>query len=150
LFYGDNGSGKTTLTSILRSLTQNDLETITHRQSIAQVNPGVPQPPQSAIIIQRNATAGDITHSFNPTRGWSVPFPDIEIFDIHFVNDNIYSGFEFNDAHKTQLHQFVIGAQGVAIQQQIEQNKTAKATSRQNKTQIENDLIQEVGNNLTP
>ena len=116
LFYGDNGVGKTTLASILRSLTQNNPEIVKRRKSINQTTP------QAAQIVQRNTT-GDTHHTFNPTTDWTVPFPDIEIFDIHFVDENIYSGFDFNEEHKKQLHQFVIGAQGVAIQQQIEQNK---------------------------
>jgi wobble nucleotide-excising tRNase len=97
LFYGDNGSGKTTLTSILRSLTQNKKEIIERRKSINQSTP------QAAQFVQRTLT-GDINHTYNETRGWSSPIADIEIFDIHFVNENIYSGFEFNDEHKKQLH----------------------------------------------
>lgn len=42
----------------------------------------------------------------------------------------------------------MIGAQGVAIQVQIEQNKNAKAASRQSQANIELQLIQQVGNNL--
>lgn len=142
LIYGDNGGGKTTLTSILRSLTQNNPEIVKRRKSINQTTP------QAAQIVQRNTT-GDTHHTFNPTTDWTIPFPDIEIFDIHFVNENIYSGFDFNEEHKKQLHQFVVGAQGVAIQQQIERNKADKTTSRQNQTNIEQQLIQQVGNNLT-
>jgi wobble nucleotide-excising tRNase len=142
LFYGDNGSGKTTLTSILRSLTQNKKEIIERRKSINQSTP------QAAQFVQRTLT-GDINHTYNETRGWSSTIADIEIFDIHFVNENIYSGFEFNDEHKKQLHQFVIGAQGIALQQQIEQNKLDKTASRQTQTTLENQLIQQVGNNLT-
>lgn len=141
LFYGDNGSGKTTLTSILRSLTQNNREIIERRRSINQSTA------QSAQIIQRN-TSGDTSHSYNATSAWSSVFDDIEIFDIHFVNDNIYSGFDFNDEHKKQLHQFVIGAQGIAIQQQIELNKTNKTASRQAQATIERQIIQQVGNNM--
>ncbi len=141
LFYGDNGGGKTTLTSIFRSLTTDDPALVAQRVSINQTTP------QAAQIIQRNAS-GDTHHTFNAT-GWTAPFPDIEIFDIHFVNENIYSGFDFNDEHKKQLHQFVIGAQGVAIQEQIEQNKIDKTASRQNQNVIEQQLIQQVGNDLT-
>lgn len=141
LFYGDNGSGKTTLTAIFRSLTQNKPLLITRRQS---TNSSVAQ---AAQIIQRTGSS-DTFHTFNSS-GWSTPFPDIEIFDIHFVNENIYSGFDFNDEHKKQLHQFVIGAQGVAIQQQIEQNKANKTASRRTQTGIEDQLIRQVRNNLT-
>lgn len=140
LIYGDNGGGKTTLTSVFRSLTTNKPEIIRSRISTNHTAP------QAAQITQTGTP--NIFHTFGAA-GWSIPFPDIEIFDIHFVNDNIYSGFDFNDEHKKQLHQFVIGAQGVGIQNQIEQNKTAKATSRQNQANIEQQLIQQVNNNLT-
>ena len=140
LIYGDNGGGKTTLTSVFRSLTTNKPEIVRSRISTNHTAP------QAAQITQTGTPL--LFHTFG-TAGWTIPFADIEIFDIHFVNDNIYSGFDFNDEHKKQLHQFVIGAQGVAIQNQIEQNKAAKATSRQNQSNIEEQLIQQVGNNLT-
>ena len=140
LIYGDNGGGKTTLTSVFRSLTTNKPEIVRSRISTNHTAP------QAAQITQTGTP--NVFHTFG-TAGWTTPFADIEIFDIHFVNDNIYSGFDFNDEHKKQLHQFVIGAQGVAIQNQIEQNKAAKAASRQNQTNIEQQLIQQVGNNLT-
>jgi len=142
LLYGDNGGGKTTLTSILRSLTKNNKEIVERRKSLNATTQ------QAAQIVQRNS-GGDTHHTFNHRTGWTVLFPDIEIFDIHFVDENIYSGFDFNEEHKKQLHQFVIGDQGIAIQHQIEQNKTAKTASRLTQTNIEQQLIQQVGNNLT-
>lgn len=142
LFYGDNGGGKTTLTSILRSLTENKPEIITRRKSTNQTTA------QAAQIVERNELIST-QHTFNHTNGWSVPFPNIEIFDIHFVNENIYSGFDFNDDHKKQLHQFVIGAVGVSIQQQIEQNKLDKTNSKQIQGTLEQQIIQHVGNKLT-
>lgn len=142
LIYGDNGGGKTTLTSIFRSLTTNNPEIIRNRISTNHIT-------AQAAQITQIATPTNIFHTFG-AGGWTVQFPDIEIFDIHFVNDNIYSGFDFSDDHRKQLHQFVIGAQGIAIQNQIEQNKNAKTTSRQTQTNIESQLIRQVGNNLTP
>lgn len=140
LIYGDNGGGKTTLTSVFRSLTTNNPEIIRNRISTNHTTT------QAAQITQLGTP--NIFHTFGAA-GWTAQFPDIEIFDIHFVNDNIYSGFDFKDEHRKQLHQFVIGAQGVAIQNQIEQNKISKTNSRQNQVNIELQLIQQVGNNLT-
>lgn len=141
LIYGDNGGGKTTLTSVFRSLTTNNPDIIRHRVSTNHTTAQTAQ-------ISQIATPRNVFHTFG-VNGWSIDYPDIEIFDIHFVNDNIYSGFDFNDEHRKQLHQFVIGAQGVAIQNQIEQNKTDKTNSRQTQTNIEAQLVQQVGNNLT-
>jgi len=141
LIYGDNGGGKTTLTSVFRSLTTNNPEIIRSRISTNHTT-------AQAAQITQTATPTNIFYTFG-ANGWTNQFPDIEIFDTHFVNDNIYSGFDFSDEHRKQLHQFVIGAQGVAIQNQIEQNKIDKTNSRQTQTTIEAQLIQQVGNNLT-
>lgn len=141
LIFGDNGSGKTTLTSVFRSLTTNNPEIIRNRISTNHTA-------AQAAQITKVATPTNVFHTFG-VNGWSNQLPDIEIFDIHFVNDNIYSGFDFSDEHKKQLHQFVIGAQGVAIQNQIELNKISKTQSRQTQSNIESQLIQQVGNNLT-
>jgi wobble nucleotide-excising tRNase len=141
LIYGDNGGGKTTLTSVFRSLTTNNPEIIRHRISINHKT-------AQAAQISQISTHKNIFHTFG-ANGWSIIFPNIEIFDIHFVNENIYSGFDFNDDHRKQLHQFVIGAQGISIQNQLEQNKADKATSRLAQANIEAQLMQQVGNNLT-
>ena len=140
LIYGDNGNGKTTLTSVFRSLATNNSEIIRSRISTNHTT-------VQAAQISRLGTP-NIFHTFG-ANGWTAQFPEIEIFDIHFVNENIYSGFDFSDEHRKQLHQFVIGAQGVAIQTQIEQNKIDKTNSRQIQSDIEVQLIQQVGNNLS-
>lgn len=139
--YGDNGGGKTTLAAVFRSLTNNSPEIIRSRISTNHTQP------QAAQITFSNPT-GLTYHTFGSS-GWTAPIADIEIFDIHFVNENVYSGFEFNDDHKKQLHKFVVGAQGVAIQQQIEQNKTDKAALTQAIGNAEQQLIRQVGDNLT-
>lgn len=140
LIYGDNGNGKTTLTSVFRSLTTNNPEIIRSRISTNHTT-------AQAAQISRSGTP-TIFHTFG-SHGWTVQLPEIEIFDIHFVNENIYSGFDFSDEHRKQHHQFVIGAQGVAIQNQIEQNKIDKTNSKQTQNNIETQLIQQVGSNLT-
>ena len=123
LIYADNGSGKTTLAAILRSLSENLPDIVRRRISTAHTIP------QTVQIIQRDPVTNVDTHHTLRTTGWSNPFPNIEIFDIEFVNDNIYSGFDFTEDHKRQLHHFVVGAQGVAIKRQIESNKLAKELS---------------------
>jgi wobble nucleotide-excising tRNase len=142
VIYGDNGGGKTTLTSVLRSLANNNPEIVRSRISTNHTAA------QAGQIICRDTPNPDSYHTFN-ANGWTVPYANFEFFDIHFVNENVYSGFDFTDDHKKQLHQFVIGAQGIAIQQQVEQNKIAKATSRINQTAFENQLFQQVSNGLS-
>jgi len=43
----------------------------------------------------------------------------IEIFDVFFINDNVYTGLEINSEHKKGLYQFVIGEEGVSIVNEI-------------------------------
>lgn len=143
LFYADNGSGKTTISSVFRSLAENNPTRIAKRKTISSITP------QGVRIIQRpNGTTNNIAHVFT-ANSWGSQYANIEIFDIHFVDENIYSGCSFNDDHKKQLHQFVIGAQGVAIQQQLDQNKTDKTNSRNTQTSLENQIILGVANGLT-
>lgn len=142
LFYADNGSGKTTVSSVFRSLSENDPSRIIKRKTISSTVP------QAVSIIQRPVgTTSSITHSFNPS-GWRTQYPNIEVFDIHFVDENIYSGCSFNDEHKKQLHQFVIGAQSVVIQQQIDQNKLDKTASKGVQQNLENQIVLGVGNGM--
>jgi wobble nucleotide-excising tRNase len=142
LFYADNGSGKTTVSSVFRSLAENDPTRILKRRTISSTIP------QEVSIIQRPiGSTTNVTHSFN-SNSWHTRYSNIEVFDIHFVDENIYSGCSFNEEHKKQLHQFVIGAQSVLIQQQIDQNKTDKATSKSTQQNLENQIVLGVANGM--
>ena len=140
LIYGDNGGGKTTLTSVLRSLAINNPSLVLRRKSTnSTVN-------QAAQIVYRNET--DSTHTFHHTNGWTIPRANIEIFDIHFVQDNIYSGYQITDNHQKGLHQFVVGAQGIAIQQQLDENKANKTRITITVNELLAQLYESVGNGL--
>lgn len=132
LIYADNGCGKTTLASILRSLMNNDETIIRNRLSTNHSTD------QAVQIFVKDSSSNKIVISFGKT-GWKSSIDNFEIFDTHFVNENIYSGFEISSEHKKKLHQFVIGAQGVAIKNQILKNKTDK---EQKKLQLEKIAIQ--------
>lgn len=140
LIYGDNGSGKTTLTSVVRSAAANDSQVI--RSRISTNHTAV----QAAQIVQTGTP--NVFHTFGAT-GWTIPLPNVEIFDIHFISDNVYSGFEFGEGQKKQLHQFVVGASGIAVQQQMDTNKTAKTTSRAAIAMLEQQIITAIGNGVT-
>jgi wobble nucleotide-excising tRNase len=141
LIYADNGCGKTTLTSILRSLQSNDGKIIQKRISDGAA---IPQ----AVIIQILDSAGVKTTNSFGKNGWKNTMPDFEIFDTHFVNQNIYSGFEISDEHKKGLHQFVIGAQGVKIKNRIAINKDAKQKKKLELDEFEKKIISKTGNGL--
>jgi len=46
---------------------------------------------------------------------WSATLPVIAVFDDHFVAQNVCSGIEIETTHRQNLHELILGAQGVAL-----------------------------------
>ena len=142
LIYADNGCGKTTLVSILRSLMNNDATIIRKRLSTNH------RTDQAVQLFVKDNSGAKVSITFGKT-GWKSSIDNFEIFDTHFVNENIYSGFEISDEHKKKLHQFVVGAQGVAIKNKILKNKQNKEKKKQELDKIAKQIISKVGFGLT-
>lgn len=142
MIYAKNGIGNTTLSTVIRSLATLKPELVRNRKSTNSTTP------IAAQITQRDSLSNDTSHNLG-ANGWSNPFPNIEVFDIHFVNENVYSGFEFSKEHKEELYNFVLGQQAVALQVQINSNKASKAGSVALKESYETQIIQQAGNGLT-
>lgn len=104
LIYGENGRGKTTLSSILRSLGAGDADLVLERHRL-----GAAHPPHVVL-----AFAGGVTTQFQ-NGAWSVPMPHIAIFDDSFVAANVCSGVEIGTGHRQNLHELILGAQGVSL-----------------------------------
>jgi wobble nucleotide-excising tRNase len=111
LIHAENGRGKTTLCAILRSLASGDPNLIKERSRLgAQHAPhvvvncdGAPQP----AVFQNNA--------------WSRVIPDLVVFDDIFVAENVHSGLIVTSGHRQNLHELILGAQGVALARTFEQ-----------------------------
>ena len=112
IVYADNGAGKTTLARVFHSLSMNDPTVVLrHKRINGTGNPEI-------TILNEDAS----TYFFNGTK-WNCACPKINVFDAHFVANNVYSGFEINSEHHKGLYQFVVGASGVAIVNKIERVK---------------------------
>ena len=112
IIYAENGAGKTTLSRVLHSLATNEPEIIKRHKRIGAI--GNPE-----------ATFNDDTghqHNFNGTR-WNRPLPELEVFDAHFVANNVYSGFTVGNDQQKKLYQFVVGDTGVELIRKIERVK---------------------------
>lgn len=133
--YAENGSGKTTLSSIIRSLSLNDPSLIQERRSI---NSTENQTVQVIIEVQ----GYNKSFQFSEQLGWSnqANHPDIEIFDIFFVNENIYSGFTFSNEHGKNLHKFVIGKRSVELSKRITENKIERERLKYQLDQYKQDI----------
>jgi wobble nucleotide-excising tRNase len=112
IIYAENGAGKTTISDIFRSLRDNNTKIIKARKTIKDTG---------SQEIEILSDSGKKTFKENK---WDNILRDIEIFDIFFVNENIYSGFEVSSTHKKTLHKFIVGAKGVELTEEINSLKT--------------------------
>lgn len=108
LIYGANTSGKSTLTDILWSFKTGNAKIIEGRKTFGYSG-------EQRVQITEE---GGATFQF-PGADWSKGYPGVEIFDSRFINDNIFEGETITFDHQKKLNQIVIGARGMALNQQI-------------------------------
>ena len=117
LIYAENGRGKTTLAEILRSLATGDIDRIIGRHRL-----GAQHPPH--IVLDCDGPSSNVMFQ-NGT--WSRTIPSIKIFNDLFVDENVYSGLGVDPQHRQNLHEVVLGEQGVklnhALQDLVERNE---------------------------
>lgn len=113
LIYAENGAGKTTLARIMQSLASGDATIIDRHRRIGAAG-------QAEVQIKEDANPSPLRF-FNGR--WNRTMPHVEVFDSHFVANNVYSGFEISSDHHKGLYQFVVGAAGVSIVNKIERVK---------------------------
>ena len=104
LAYAENGRGKTTLAAILKSAGTGDASLVTERHRL-----GAQHPPHLVISLTTGAPL------IFQNGAWSATLPNIAVFDDHFVAQNVCSGIEIETAHRQNLHELILGAQGVAL-----------------------------------
>ena len=110
LIYAENGRGKTTLAAILRSLATGDPIPIVERRRLAAQHP-------PHVII---GCAGGVAAAMFQNGAWNRTLPNMVVFDDVFVDQNVYSGLVVGVDHRQNLHELILGAQGVALNQQLQ------------------------------
>ncbi|MGZ2433768.1 wobble nucleotide-excising tRNase [Rhizobium pisi] len=110
LVYAENGRGKTTLATILRSLSSGDGDLVSERHRL-----GSQHAPH--IIFTRQGAA---PHMFQ-NGAWSLSLPNIAVFDDAFVAENVCSGIEIEAVHRQNLHELILGSQGVQLNATLRQ-----------------------------
>lgn len=126
LIYAENGRGKTTLASILRSAGTGNAQLVTERHRLGAQHPPhlVLAPRVGAQLLFQNGA-------------WSSSLPEIAVFDDHFVAQNVYAGVEIGTSHRQNLHELILGTQGIALNTALqttvarieEHNRTLRALS---------------------
>lgn len=105
LIFAENGRGKTTLASILRSLATGDPIPIAERRRLASQNP-------PHVVI--DCTGGPPPAVFE-NNAWNRTLPNLTVFDDTFVDQNVYSGLAVGSEHRQNLHELILGSQGVVL-----------------------------------
>lgn len=111
LVFGENGCGKTTISAIMHSVAKDEPGYITERKTVDS-NSG----PEAKIL----SGDGSVLEFTNGSWVGPVDSANIEVFDSHFVNENIYSGHTLSHDHKKKLHRFVIGERGQKLSDRID------------------------------
>jgi len=123
LVYGENGSGKTTLAIILKSL-KDDNALLVKKRAFDRTFP------QTIEVLTDVTPNPKFTYASNV---WDNQYPNLEIFDIHFINENIYTGLEIQNTHKKNLFEIIFGQPGIVLKNNIQ---LLKERIQSGKTQI--------------
>lgn len=109
--YAENGRGKTTLSAILRSLATGDPAPILERHRL-----GAPNAPH--VIVE--CAGGPPPTAIFENGAWNRTVANLTVFDDVFVDANVYSGLVVDAEHRQNLHELILGAQGVALNQRVQ------------------------------
>jgi wobble nucleotide-excising tRNase len=113
LVYAENGRGKTTLAAIMRSLSMGDPALIENRHRLGAINrPHIVLSIDGVPIVYQNGA-------------WGQTLPRIAVFDDAFIAANVCSGIEIETSHRQNLHELILGAQGVALNAELQRHVTA-------------------------
>lgn len=104
VIYAENARGKTTLAAVLRSLASGRADLVTERARL-----GSQHPPH--VVVDTGAGAPAVFQN----GAWNRTAPDLVIFDDAFVAENVCSGMEVGSTHRQNLHELIVGAQGLAL-----------------------------------
>jgi wobble nucleotide-excising tRNase len=109
LIYAENGRGKTTLVAVLRSLADGNPGPIMGRKRLgAQHDP--------RVVLRLDDGANRVFQN----GAWSAVHDSLLIFDDHFVDDNVYSGLSIGADHRQNLHEVILGSQGVNLKRKVD------------------------------
>lgn len=107
IIYGENRSGKTTFSLIFKSLSGDD-ELIQRKKSF-NANSDI-----EVLLIDSSSTPIEYKNS-----RWNTHHPQIKIFDIHYIEENLYTGYISTKDNQENLFEIVLGAQGADLKNKI-------------------------------
>ncbi len=111
LIHAENGRGKTTLTAILRSLASGNPLPIAERRRLGTQD-------QPHVVLE---CTGGLPQAVFQNGIWNQTLSDLVIFDDVFVAENVCTGLTVGPEQRQNLHELILGAQGVQLHQSLQQ-----------------------------
>lgn len=102
IIYAPNGSGKTTLSTILKSLSLNDIDLIKFKKTF-----GTTAPPEIKIKQYNESQLISLDEL-----KWTSNNLKIEVFDINYIEDYLFAGSFVRKQNKTNLFKLLLGNKG--------------------------------------
>lgn len=130
LIYSENGRGKTTLSHILRSLNDQNNDLIVGRKTLGSNDE------QNIEILTDKGMV-----KFKGNKWLEQPSFNIEIFDSHYVNQNVFSGYIVEHDQKKKMYLFTIGKMGVDYVEKLLNEDEKLKLANNLKKQIEKDIL---------
>ena len=109
IIYGENGAGKTTLAMIFTSLSGDD-KLLLEKQKIGSTGD------QKIQILMSDNTKRKYSNG-----SWDKHSPEVEVFDIHYIEDNVYIGSSLLNSTRNNLFQIIAGEDGIKLNQKLEE-----------------------------
>lgn len=114
LFFGENGRGKSTLACILRSCAEGKAATLSARATLDGTSA------QSIQLMFVDSAGADEPVQMS-SAAWSMPMPNLQVFDADFVSSNVYAGADISTDQRASLLQFALGEQAVSLRKKVDE-----------------------------
>jgi wobble nucleotide-excising tRNase len=109
IIYGENGAGKTTLAILFTSLRGDD-KLLREKQKIGSTDD------QKIQILMSDNTKRKYSNG-----SWDQHCPEVEVFDIHYIEDNVYIGSSLLNKTRNNLFQIIAGEEGIKLNKKLEE-----------------------------
>jgi len=109
IIYAPNGSGKTTLSTILKSLSENDIELMKFKKTFGATTS------QTVKIKQHNNSQLISLEDLK----WTSNNLKIEVFDINYIEDYLFAGSYVRKQNKTNLFKLLLGNKGGELKNKL-------------------------------
>lgn len=143
IIYAPNGSGKTTLSTILKSLAQNNLALIRFKQTF-----GTDDEPK--VVIKEFGNSNLIKLD---SQTWSSNNLKIEVFDINYVEEYLFSGSFARKQNKVNLFKLLLGEKGINLRMDLKplfhkKDKLIKLLSKESNSKSLKEELKECNANI--